>query len=214
MRGGDQRGTFGFEIPLNGGAGLAADGNEAGFIALAGHADHALVEIESLQPHVAELGNTESTGVKEFEHGAVAQAERIGLAHAFQQTLDLRGIEGFRQVAFDAGDGEIFGGISGEDFPGEKKPEQDADGDGFKFDGSRGQARAFAPGEVGGDVAGLHAGKLRHLRMRRKPSGKCFQRMPGGELVVGGQATLDREPNDELLDRFVQTGELEFEGNL
>ena len=101
-----------FEIRGDGLAGLLPDGDEARFVAFAGHADDAVVEVEVLQARIDELGDAQAAGVEQLEDGAVAQAARRVVVHAVEQLLDLQFVHRLGQVALDARQRQELGDIA------------------------------------------------------------------------------------------------------
>jgi len=162
----DHAGALPGKVFGNGVAGLAADGDEAGLVALACDADDLLVEVKVFQAGIGQLGNAEAAGVEQFHHGAIPQAERLIGGDALQEALDLELVEGLREETLGAREGDVLGGVGLEEIAGEKKAEEYLDGDDDELDGAGGKAALLAMGEVigdegegdlagGGDVPGL-----------------------------------------------------------
>ena len=70
--------------------GFLAERNQALAIALAEHANDALIEIDLRELQVHEFGYPQTGGIEHFEHGAIAVSERIGHGWGCQQCLDFR----------------------------------------------------------------------------------------------------------------------------
>jgi hypothetical protein len=94
--------TFARQIRGERFARLASDGHEPCLVSLAGHAQNSIFDREILQPGIGQFGYAQTARVKHFDHGAVAQSERLFCLDAFEQLLDLHLVQCFGQIAFDA----------------------------------------------------------------------------------------------------------------
>lgn len=91
--------------------GRLTEGHEAGLSAFADDADEAGVEVDIFEAGVAEFRHAEATGVEEFEHGAVAEAERVTTADAVDEASHVGFVESFRKVLFWPWERKGLGGV-------------------------------------------------------------------------------------------------------
>ena len=75
-----------------------SDGHHAFLVALAEHADQAVLEIEGIEIQSHELADADSGGIEELEDGPVALGERIAPRHRAEQCGDLDLVERLRDA--------------------------------------------------------------------------------------------------------------------
>lgn len=100
----------------------------------------------------------------------------------------------------DAGSSDVDGWVSGDELACGEEAEEDADGDGFELDGSGGEAGVFAVGEVIGDVGVGDFGRGGGWVEIGEPREEGFEGAAAGELVIDGEAALDVEVEEEVVD--------------
>ncbi|SVJ78689.1 Uncharacterised protein [Klebsiella pneumoniae] len=94
--------------------GFLAERHQALLAALAEHLDHALAQVDLLQGQADQFADPQAAGIQHFEHGAIAQAQRVVDFRRRQQCLDVRFGEGFRQRLAQLRQVHLQGGILGD----------------------------------------------------------------------------------------------------
>jgi len=181
---------------------LGAEGHQALASALAQHAQHGLVhaQLHGLQGH--QFTHAQAAGIHQFEHRAVAPAQRCGRVGCGQQRLHLRFAEHLGHAQRLARRQQAQRGVGSEQMlahgPAEVAPEH-----GQAAVGRRRAGAGVAVGHIGQQV-GLHAGRQRPAQpgtVKRQVAPVSLQRQRR-------QAVLEPQGVDETVDRGVRVRRL------
>ena len=88
-----------FDVHVHLTHGLGTDGHQAFLVALADHADEAIIEMQPGAAQAAELAYAQSAAVQGLDHGTVAVRQRLAHVDGLYHAIDLVHAEEHRELA-------------------------------------------------------------------------------------------------------------------
>jgi hypothetical protein len=110
----DVFGAAGGEVTINGGDGVAADGDDAFFVAFADDGEEAGVEVEIFKAKGAQFGESKAAGVSDFEDGLIAKGVGSFGLKGREEAADFVVGKSFGKAFPAARKAEVFSDVGGE----------------------------------------------------------------------------------------------------
>ena len=105
----------GFEVTIDRGDGVMADGDDAFFVAFADDREEASVEVKVLNAQAAKFGQTQAAGISDFKNGLVAKCIGGFGNERREELADFGVAQSFGKAFPTAGQAQIFGDVVGKE---------------------------------------------------------------------------------------------------